>query len=212
MNFVNADRGLEPVFAGTLREPVRVVPAIRFEIGDDGARVGAEFGAEGVGIGLERKHVSVRADDFEFVDGAFGQFGDEDFPDSGSAACTHGMDAAVPAIEVTDDTDPFGAGSPDGEMNAANAFKGDEMRAKFLIGVVVAALAHEIEVKLSEDAGESKRIVNFKGLAVVGTAADPVACGRMYISVGWWQNGLEKAFVTQFRGFDNRGRRNRDVV
>src|SRR5690349_13650876 len=82
MNFVNGNGGLEPVFGRALGEPVRVVPAMRFEIGDDRAGVWSQLGAEGVGIGFERKHVSVRTDDFEFVDGAFGEFGDEDFPDS----------------------------------------------------------------------------------------------------------------------------------
>src|SRR5215831_15485093 len=44
MGFVNGDGGLEPVFGGALREPILVIPAIGFEISDDGAGVGAEFG------------------------------------------------------------------------------------------------------------------------------------------------------------------------
>ena len=68
------------------------------EIGDDRAGLGAKLAAEGVGIGFEREKISVGADDFVFVDSAFGDFGEEEFPDTGGAARTHGMDAAVPAI------------------------------------------------------------------------------------------------------------------
>src|SRR5262245_61620904 len=177
MNFVDGNWRLEPVFGGALGEPVRIVPAIRFEIGDDGAGVGAKFGAEGVGIGFEREHVSVRADDFEFVDRAFGKFWDEDFPDAGRAAGARGMDTAVPAVEIADDTDSLRAGSPDGKVNASNTFEGEEMSAKFLVGVVMTALAHEVEVKFGEDAGEGIRIMNFKGFAVIGAAVDLVTGG-----------------------------------
>jgi hypothetical protein len=122
------------------------------------------------------------------------------------------MDAAVPAIEVADNTDALRAGSPDGEVNALNAFQGDKVRAKFLVRVVMAALAHEIEVKLGEDARESIRVVDFERFAVVVTATDLVGRGGWGAGFARRQDGLKKTFVTQFRGFDNRGRRNRDVV
>ena len=50
------------------------------EAGNDGAGIGAQFGAKRVGIGFERENVAARADDFIFVDGAFVELGDEDFP------------------------------------------------------------------------------------------------------------------------------------
>src|SRR5216684_854217 len=170
MDLIDGNGRLEPVFSGTPREPVRVVPAIVFQIGDDGAGVGAKLGTEGVGVGLERKNVSIRTNDFEFVNGAFGQFGKENFPDAGGAARAHGMDAAVPTIEVADDADAARAGRPDGKVDAANAFEGDEMRAEFLVGVVVATFAHEIQVELGEDARKSVGVVEFKRLAVVRAA------------------------------------------
>src|SRR5437870_11365271 len=71
MDFVDGHGRLEPVFAGALREPGRVVPVVSVETCDDGAGVGAQFGAEGVGICFERKDVSVGSDDFEFIDCAF---------------------------------------------------------------------------------------------------------------------------------------------
>src|SRR5882762_2407811 len=71
MDFVNGDRFLEPVRLGALGDPSGVIPLIGIQVGDDGASLRAELGAEGVRISLERDHVSVGADDFVFVDGAF---------------------------------------------------------------------------------------------------------------------------------------------
>src|SRR6516225_11077075 len=183
MNFINGNGRLEPVGAGTLGEPVRVAPLIRFQISDNGAGVGAQFGSEGVGIGFERKHVSFRPDDFEFVDGAFRQFGNEDLPDAGRAARAHRMDTAVPAIEVTDHADAASAGGPDGKLDAADACEGDEVRAKLLVGVVMAAFAHEIQIKLGKDAGKSVRIVNLELFAVMGADLNSV-------QAGWRRAGL----------------------
>src|SRR5882762_2613747 len=100
MDFVDGDRRFEPVFLRAVRDPIGVYPFMVIETGDDGAGIGAEFRAEGVGIGFEGENVAARADDFIFVDGAFGELRDENFPETGGAAGAHGMDAAVPAIEV----------------------------------------------------------------------------------------------------------------
>src|SRR5215831_6854620 len=105
------------------------------------------------------------------------------------------MDAAVPPIEVTDDTDAFRAGGPNGEVDALNAFKSDEVRPEFLVGVVMAALAHEIEVKLREDAGESIGVVNLERLTVVGMAMDFVTGGREAVGLLQRQDCFKKTFV-----------------
>src|SRR5207244_3214314 len=203
MSFITRNGRLEPVFARTLGEPVRVVPLIRFQVGDDGAGVGAQLTAESVRIGFQGKHVSCRPDDFEFVDGAFGQFWNEDFPDAGRAARTHCMDTAVPAIEVADDADPASAGRPDGKLNAADACERDEVRAELLVSVVMAAFAHEIQVKLGEDAGKSIRIVKLKSFAVMGADLNSVDAGWRRASVACWQDSFKKAFGAQFHRFDN---------
>src|SRR5260370_42226232 len=99
-----------------------VGPYVRIEIDDDRAGIGAKFGAERVGIGFEREHGAACADNFVFVDGAFAAFGDEKFPDSGRAARTHGIDAAIPVVERANDADRCGAGSPDREMRAGATY------------------------------------------------------------------------------------------
>ena len=160
-----------------LLDPGVVVPLVRFEIGDDRAGLGAEFAAKSVGIGFEREKVAVGAEDFVFVDGAFGDFGEKEFPDAGRAARTHGMDAAVPAIHYPDDADAFRGGRPDGEMSSGNPSDGVEMRAEFFVSVEVAAFADEMEIEVREEKREGVRIENFEGFAGVGAELDFVAAG-----------------------------------
>ena len=127
-----------------LGHPLRVVPFVGVEVDDDGAGRRAQFGAEGVGIGFEGQQVAVGADDFKFVDGAFAEFRHEEFPDAGAAAGAHRMDAAVPMVEVADHADALRVGSPDGEVDAADARERDDVRTELVVGVVVAAFAHEV--------------------------------------------------------------------
>ena len=61
-------------------DPIVVGPFVLIEARNDGAGIGAEFRAEGIGIGFEGQNVAARADDFIFIDGAFVELGDEDFP------------------------------------------------------------------------------------------------------------------------------------
>jgi len=177
MDFVDGDRRLEPVFLDAPGEPIGIVPFVVIEAGDDGAGVGAKFGTEGVGIGFKRQDVSGGADDFIFVDGAFGKLGEKDFPDAGSAAGPHGMDATVPTVEITYDTDALGAGGPDGKVNAADAFEGDDVGTEFFVSVVVAAFAHEVEIEFGEHGRKSVGVVEFERDAVMRAALDFVAAG-----------------------------------
>ena len=80
MDFVDGDGSFEPIFLGTFTHPGGIRPDIRVQIDDDGAGVGAQFGAESVGIGFQGEHVAVWTDDFVFVDGAFCEFGNEKSP------------------------------------------------------------------------------------------------------------------------------------
>src|SRR5712664_2972859 len=162
MDFVDGDRRFEPVFLRALSDPIRVGPFMVIEARDDGAGIGAQFRAESVGIGFEGENVAARANDFIFVDGTFGEFGDEDFPETGGAAGTHGMDATVPAIEVTHNADALCAGGPNGEVNSADAFEGDHVGAEFFVSVVMAALAHEVEIELAEHHGKGIGVEHFE--------------------------------------------------
>src|SRR5260370_15594790 len=79
------------------------------------------------------------------------------------------MDAAIPAIEVAHYADALGTGSPDGKMNAANAFQRDHMSAELFVSVVMAGFAHQIQIKLAEHDGKGIRVKNFEKIAGVGS-------------------------------------------
>src|SRR5258707_511102 len=117
------------------------------------------------------------------------------------------MDAAIPAIEVAHYADALGTGSPDGKMNAANAFQRDHMSAEFFVSVVMAAFAHEIQIKLAAYDGKSIGIENFEGIARVGSSLNLVTAWGGRSGLGRGPGGLEEALGAKFHGVgDLRGR------
>ena len=180
---------------------------MRIEIGDDRAGLGTKFAAEGVRIGFEREKISVGAENFVFVDGAFADFGEEKFPDAGRASRTHGMDATVPAVHIAYDADTFCCRGPDGEVGSGDASDGVEMRAEFFVSVEMTAFADEMQIEIGEEKRESVRIENFEGLIGVGAALNFVTArlggGRL---IGR-PDGFEEAFGTEFDGVGNFGGR-----
>ena len=205
MHFVDGDWRLEPIFLSAVLYPVGIFPLMNVETSDNRAGVGPKLGAEGVGIGFERKHVDGGAKDFIFVDGAFVELWNENFPDAGRAARAHGMDATVPVIEIADDTDAPGAGRPDSEVNAANAFESNEMRAEFVVSVVVAAFSHEMEIEFAENEGKGVGVVKLERIAVMGATLDFVAAGSRSGGLIGRPAGFEEAFGAKFDGVGNFG-------
>src|SRR5437016_4235294 len=176
------------------------------EARDDGAGVGAQLRAEGVGIGFEREDVPARADNFKFVDGVFLELREKNFPDARGAASAHGMDAAVPAVEVANDADALCAGSPDREVNAPSAFKRYDVSAEFLVSVVMAAFAHEVEIELAQHNGKSIRIESFERIAEVRAPLNLVTARRRRSGLVRWPGSFEEAFRTKFNRVGNFGR------
>src|ERR1700676_4846452 len=177
MDFVNRHGRFEPIFLGAAVDPLVVGPLVGVEVDDDRAGVGTQLRAEGVRIRFEGEHRALRANDFVLVDGAFAEFGNEEFPDSRRAASAHGIDAAIPVVEVADEADAARARGPNGEMNAADPFERFEVRAEFFVGVVVAAFSHEMEIKLAEKIGERVGVKSFDGFTVAGTKANAIGAG-----------------------------------
>src|SRR5260370_1923388 len=148
------------------------------EAGDDGAGIGAQFRAEGVGIGFEGENVAVGTGNFILIDCALVELRQEYFPEARGAARAHGMDAAVPTIEVAHDADAFCAGRPNGEVNAAHAIERNHMGAEFFISVIVAALDHKVKLQLAEDDRKGIRIENLKGIAEMCASLNLVTARR----------------------------------
>src|SRR5258708_987119 len=199
MDFVDGNSRLEPVSLRAAREPIGVLPFMVIEVGNDRAGVWAKLGAEGVGIGFERENVAVWADDLILVDGAFVEFGNEDFPQAGRATSAHRMDAAVPAVEISPYADALSAGGPNGEVNAPDAFDGNHISAEFFVSVVVPPFAHQIQIKLAEYDWKGIGVEDLEGIAGVCASLNLVtACGRRS---GLLRRpcGLEKAFGAEFQ-------------
>src|SRR5215469_10331892 len=83
-------------------------------------------------------------------------------------------------IEVTDNADAARAGCPNSKVDTTDAFNGSDVSAKFFVGVVVTALAHEMKIEFAQEKGEGVGVVHFKRFVVVGAAFDFVAPRR-----GW---------------------------
>src|SRR5215471_8914089 len=104
------------------------------------------------------------------------------------------MAATVPGIEITDEADAASRWRPNGEVNARDAVHCFEVRAKLFVGVVVAALGHQMKVEVAELIWKRIGIVNFEGNALVRAALDFVAARLRRSGLARRPSCLEKAF------------------
>ena len=151
-------------------QPGGVMPDETREIADDRRVVRRGLEVQRIRVRLEERRGVVRTDDLVFVARAGGQAGDEDLPDAGSPEVAHRLGAAVPEIVVAHDGDPPGGRSPDREGDPADAVDRADMRAQFIVGPVVVALAEEEKVVLGDRRQEAVRVVD--------VAADAVGIGH----------------------------------
>src|SRR5882762_1576011 len=68
-------------------------------------------------------------------------------------------------IEIADDADPAAAGRPDGEIDAAHAFESLNVRAELVVGVIVAAFTHQVQIELAEEEWERVSVELLEGCA-----------------------------------------------
>src|SRR5208337_4043133 len=82
-----------------------VAPLVAVEIPDYGGRVGTHFREQAKGVRFDGDVALVAGLDFVSVQLALLEAGNEDLPQTGGAARSHRMTAAVPLVEFSDDTD-----------------------------------------------------------------------------------------------------------
>ena len=92
---------IERVAAVALLHPLLVVPAVSVQAGHHRAVVRADFVLETVGVSL-LVAVAVLCADFVFVEMAFIESGNEQFPDA-PETLLHGVVASVPGVQISDD-------------------------------------------------------------------------------------------------------------
>ncbi len=129
---------------------------------DDGAGVRRRLGAPRHRVGLGA-HDVVGTADLELVDVAGTHAGDEELPHARGADDPHGVDPAVPVVEVADDAHRLRSGCPYGEGHAAHRTHGSHVLAD--AGpengpqLLVPTFADEVEVHLPEGRCEPVGVV-----------------------------------------------------
>jgi len=159
MDFVDTDRGFEPLGLFAFIEPRFVLPFVAGPLMDDAGGFGRDFGAEGVGIALELVGVVVTTLDAVLVDVARLDAGDEEFPDA-AVAETHGMTGGIPVVENAGDGDGEGGGRPDGEADAGDVVDDLGVGAKGFPGAVEGAFGVKVEIEVGDDGAEAVGVVN----------------------------------------------------
>src|SRR6185369_11124945 len=118
VHLVDGDRRGVPGGAGALGHPGLVRPGmVRLE--HDAGRRRRRLGVRGHRVGLLAPH-AVEAEDLVLVAGARLDTGDEQLPDAGVAQRTQRVGAAVPEVEVADDSYAPRVRRPDGEAHAGD--------------------------------------------------------------------------------------------
>src|SRR5208283_347542 len=79
------------------------------------------------------------------------------------------MAAAVPLVEISDDTDTLGIGRPHRKAHPFRAVVLDQARAELFIQPEVCALRVEVQVQIGEDGWIAVRILDF--VAALGSRA-----------------------------------------
>ena len=133
------------------------------------------FKVEAIGVGLLSQVIAVARLDLELVNCAFSEPWNEKLPDPGAASNAHGVSAAIPAIEVSNDTDAPGVGSPDRELHATHVFKHPQVGSELFILLVVITFTHQVQVKVRKNWREGVGVDELKGLISMRLNAQLVA-------------------------------------
>ena len=162
--------------------PVAVAPHVR-GLGHHRRRPWLLLGGEGDRVGFQGQ-VTGGGQDLVLVAGARTHAGHEDLPDTGRAERPHGMDAAVPLVEVADHPDRPGVGRPHREGGAGHALMLAHVRAQHPVEVAVPALAQQVEVEVAERRPEPVGVVVDVGGRAVVARLQPVGGRRLGGDVG----------------------------
>ena len=112
----------------------------------------------------------------------------EDFPDAGIAQA-HGMALRVPVVEIANDGNEFGIGSPDGEANSIDRIECCGVRTEGFPGFVKRAFGVQMEIEIRDHVAKTVGVVEHGLAAVEIVDVEPV---------GAWlalQFGDEEAFA-----------------
>ncbi len=98
-----------------------------------------------------QKERAARGLDLILVVRAFLHPRDENFPDAAPEQFAHRVDAAIPEIEIAHHADAAGVRRPDREINSALAADLAQVRAEFVVELLVVSLREQVPVDLAHD-------------------------------------------------------------
>src|SRR5882672_2946415 len=104
-------------------------------------------------------------------------------------------------IEIANYADAATAGRPDSEIDAADAFESLNVCAELVVGVVVAALAHEVQIEFAEEEWERVSIELLEGCARGEAILNAVGGGCGAILLGFGKRGFKEAVGTELGCF-----------
>src|SRR5690606_7309856 len=108
------------------------------------------FGVAGHRVGAFDPLAGRRADP-ELVGGSGADARNEEFPDAGVVEATHLVLLAAPVVEVADDANGPGAGSPHDEEGACGAVAVDGPRPEHPPQLLMPALGEEVQIDVAGD-------------------------------------------------------------
>src|SRR5271157_1849450 len=161
MDFVDRHGGLKSLSLLAHGHPFLIVPLIAVEIPNYGGRVGAHFRTQSKGIRLGRDVPLISRLDFELVNSPLLQPRDEDLPKARQTARPHRVAAAVPLVEISDDTDTLGIRSPHRKRYAFRTCVLDQARAELFVQPEVSAFPNQVQVKIGENGWIAVGILDF---------------------------------------------------
>ena len=163
MDFVNADGRAERIATAALLEPLGIGPFEFLVVPNDGGVFWRDFVEGTVRISFDGE-MALESFNFVFIESALAEAGDENFPDAGRAENAHGVEAAVPVIEIANDTDALGVGRPNGETDTGDTVQSAEMSAEFIVDAEFVALGEEVDIHFAEGWEEGKGVAELAGV------------------------------------------------
>src|SRR5437773_10262197 len=106
-------------------------------------------------------------------------------------------------IEIADNAHAAAAGRPDREIDAADPFESLNVCAELIVGVVVAAFAHQVKIELAEKERECVSVELLEGRAGGKAILNAVGGGRGALLLSFGERGFKEAVGTELGCFDD---------
>src|SRR5207248_7543964 len=198
VDLINTQRTARHIFRAARLHPGGVGPAITAQVVDEGGGLLAMLAKKGKRITFQENRATSGAD-LKFVVRVFTDTGNEQFPNAAADQLAHGVNPAIPTIEIPNYTDALGVRRPDREVNASVVTDLAKMRTEFVVKAPMLAFGKKMNVHFAHD--------HAIGIGVTGdlfTAIPPFDLqGVRNITRAFLESGLKKAFTLNFLRWNN---------